>query len=133
MDIIPDIVNKIYLEHKTDGHFKFYRIEIFANGGGWSAKVYWGRIGNTPQVQIKNFTTRLQAENFFEVKRDEKLGKGYVKCDDPLDDKLRKPFEISPAMIEARKEAEAVKRKENVKSVEHKVTIEVKEDKIILR
>lgn len=77
------IYDIIRLEHKTDGHNKFYTIEFIRKGNSpdsnFTVKCGYGKIGNSPQYSNRGFSTEISARNFMTKKLKQELKKGYIQ------------------------------------------------------
>lgn len=87
--------------HNTNpGHSKFWECEVVgAVGGGFDARVRWGKIGSVGQLQIKHFGSSWAAEHFCAEKIVEKVSKGYYETNapKPVPAPAKKPHLMMPA------------------------------------
>jgi predicted DNA-binding WGR domain protein len=78
----PKSLLKRTFTHTTDGHYKFYEIELSLCDGEYMVSCRWGRISSSPQVKVSTFISEYEAKSFVGTKAREKLGKGYVETTD---------------------------------------------------
>jgi predicted DNA-binding WGR domain protein len=72
-------MNPIRLECTTGGHNKFYEFHGIQSNGRFTVKGLYGAIGQAPKVAIiYDGDNRLEANNEFQKKLNEKKKKGYV-------------------------------------------------------
>ena len=71
-----DRIEKIVLEHKTDGHMKYYHMSRL-NDVDFSFRAAWGRIGNRPQTKDYPLPALGLGANFMMDTLRKKLAKGY--------------------------------------------------------
>ena len=65
-------------EYKQNGSYKFWEIIIGTFGPSkYILETRWGRIGNAPQINIKEFNTSWDRENKFNTLVSSKIAKGY--------------------------------------------------------
>lgn len=66
----------LYYIGASENKSKFYELRLWGN----QVFVMWGRLGSAGRRSDKTFATVLKAEQFYQSKLSEKLGKGYVSC-----------------------------------------------------
>jgi len=65
-------------EYKQNGSYKFWEIIIGTFGPNkYILETRWGKIGNTPQINIKEFSTSWDRGNKFNTLVSSKIAKGY--------------------------------------------------------
>lgn len=72
---------KVKMKHTTDGHNKFYHMQIINVGNStltnFTVLIGFGKIGNIPNHKKHGFQEIVQAEKFVKAKVKSQLKKGY--------------------------------------------------------
>lgn len=94
-----NLIEEIYLEHTSDGHNKFYRLELFEDSSKcYEVTAHWGPIGKTGSTEQKF----ISADKSLAHKRmselvNEKISKGYeIKREMNVDKAEEKKEEVKP-------------------------------------
>ena len=82
-DNFANTVEKVVLEHTTEGHYKYYHLSRKQDDTGFLAS--WGRIGNAAQTKkyevspfVSNIKCNLYVGRAMWEQMNKKLAKGYV-------------------------------------------------------